>query len=62
MAALFLVLTQYHLLYADWRGYLIAWFSLVFVANLYMGAFGKVKLGVTKERVEIKNIEAECAP
>jgi hypothetical protein len=34
VAALFLAITRYHLLYADWRGYLIAWFSLVFVSNL----------------------------
>jgi hypothetical protein len=59
VAALFLVITRYHLLYADWRGYLIAWFSLVFVSNLYMGAFGIVKLGVKKERVEIQHIETD---
>lgn len=59
VAALFLVITRYHLLYAGWRGYLIAWFSLVFVSNLYMGAFGIVKLGVTKERAEIKHIETD---
>jgi hypothetical protein len=59
VAALFLAITRYHLLYADWRGYLIAWFSLVFVSNLYMGAFGIVKLGVKKERVEIQHIETD---
>ncbi len=35
-------------------------FSLVFIANFYIGAFGKVKLGVTKERVEIKAIERQA--
>ena len=59
VAALFLLLTRYHLLFADWRGYLIAWFSLVFVSNLYMGAFGIVKLGVKRERVEIQHIETD---
>ncbi len=59
VAALFLVITRYHLLYPDWRGYLIAWFSLVFISNLYMGAFGIVKLGVKKERVEIEHIETK---
>ena len=59
VAAFFLIITRYHLLYADWRGYLIAWFALVFIANLYMGAFGIVKLGVTKERVEIQHIETD---
>jgi hypothetical protein len=57
VAAFFLVITRYHLLYEDWRGYLIAWFSLVFVANLYMGFFGKIKLEVKKERAEIQHIE-----
>lgn len=57
VAALFLLITRYKLLYADWRGYLIAWFSLVFLSNLYMGAFGIVKLGVKRERVEIQHME-----
>jgi hypothetical protein len=59
VAAFFLILTRFHLLYADWRGYLIAWFSLVFISNLYMGVFGKVKLEVKKERVEIQHIETK---
>ncbi len=59
VAAFFLWLTRYHLLLDDWRGYLIAWFSLVFVSNLYMGAFGIVKLGVKRERVEIQHIETD---
>jgi hypothetical protein len=56
---LFLIITRYKLLYTDWRGYLVSFFSLVFVANIYMGLFGKVKLGVTKERAEIKSIEQD---
>jgi len=59
VAAFFLWLTHYHLLLEGWRGYLIAWFSLVFVANLYMGAFGIVKLGVKRERVEIQHMETD---
>ena len=59
VTVVFLLITRYKLLYDDWRGYLISLFSLVFVANFYIGAFGKVKLGVKKERVEIKAIENE---
>jgi hypothetical protein len=55
----FLIITRFHLLYDDWRGYLIAWLALVWLANIYMGIFGKVKLDVTKERAEIKKIEKE---
>jgi hypothetical protein len=59
VTALFLVITRYRLLYMDWRGYLIAGFALVFVANFYMGVFGKVKLEVRRERVELKQVEQE---
>src|SRR5438094_680402 len=36
----FLFLTRYTLLFADWRGYVVAGFSLVWVANIYMSLFG----------------------
>src|SRR3954463_5553916 len=32
----FLLLTGYTLLFEDWRGYLIAGFALVWIANIYM--------------------------
>ncbi|MEO7965342.1 MAG: hypothetical protein ABIT38_15650 [Gemmatimonadaceae bacterium] len=50
----FLVITRYTLLFDDWRGYLIAFFSLVWVANIYMSLFGRVRLGIKHETVEIK--------
>jgi hypothetical protein len=59
VAALFLVITRFKLLYQDWRGYLIALFALVYVANFYIGLFGHVKLEVRKNRAEIEAIEAE---
>ncbi len=59
IAAAFLVITRYKLLYNDWRGYLIALFALVYVSNFYIGLFGHVKLEVRRNRAEIKAIEAE---
>jgi hypothetical protein len=59
VAALFLIITRYKLLYGDWRGYLVALFALVYVSNFYIGLFGHVKLEVRKNRAEIKAIEAE---
>src|SRR3954469_4452248 len=35
----FIIITNYHLLYNDWRGYLIGGFSLVWIANIYMSLF-----------------------
>jgi hypothetical protein len=54
----FLVITRYTLLFDDWRGYLISGFSLVAVANVYMSAFGRLRLDIKHERVEIAAEEA----
>jgi hypothetical protein len=59
VTAAFLALTRFKLLYSDWRGYLIALFALVYIANFYMGLFGHVKLEVKKTRAEVQAIEAE---
>jgi hypothetical protein len=59
VAILCLVLTHYKLLYLDWRGYIIALFALVWIANLYMSLYGRLRLDITKERVEIKKVEKE---
>jgi hypothetical protein len=59
VAAAFLAITRFKLLYTDWRGYLIAGFALVYVANFYMGLFGNLRLDIRRERVEIKQVEQE---
>jgi hypothetical protein len=58
VAAAFLIITRYKLLFTDWRGYLIAGFSLVWVANVYMGLFGRIRLDLRKERAQIATEEA----
>jgi hypothetical protein len=55
----FLFVTRFHLLYADWRGYLVAGFSLVWVANFYMSLFVRLRLDIKGERLEIAAQEAE---
>lgn len=54
----FLILTRYKLLLNDWRGYVIAGFALVGVANLYMSVFARLRLEIKHERVEIEKEEA----
>ena len=49
----FLIMTRYHLWLDDWRGYVIAFFALVFVANVYMSAFGELRLEIRQDRQEI---------
>ena len=56
-----LVMTRYHLLYPDWRGYVVAGFSLVWIANAYMSLFGRLRLDIKEERLEIEGLEAENA-
>jgi hypothetical protein len=53
VAALFLIITQFQMLYAGWRGYLIAWFALVWVANVYMSFFNRLRLDIKHENVSI---------
>ena len=53
----FLFLTGYKLLMDDWRGYLIAWFSLVWIANIYMGFFNFIRQNIKKEKSEIAEME-----
>ena len=52
-------LTGYRLLMPDWRGAFVAWFALVWVANVYMSLFGRLRLDIKRERVEIKAEEKQ---
>lgn len=53
-----LFLTRFKLLLGDWRGYAIAGFSIVWIANLYMAIFSLIRFGIKKEKIEI-NVKEE---
>lgn len=53
----FIWLVDYQLLLEGWRGYLIAGFALVFVANIYMSLFALLRQSIKKEKTEIKVLE-----
>jgi hypothetical protein len=55
VAAIFLVITRFQLLYTGWRGYLISWFALVWVSNVYMAIFANIRLDIHHERLQIKS-------
>ena len=70
VTAFFLIVTRYQLLIPGWRGYLIAFFALVLVANMYLNLYGRLRVDITSEKKEIevkekqveaheKNIEAK---
>ncbi len=54
-----LYVTRYTLLFTDWRGSIIAWFALVWIANVYMGLFALIRVDLRKERAEADVIEQE---
>ncbi len=54
VAAAVVLVTGYRLLIPDWRGAILAWFTLVWVANIYMSLFGRLRLDIKREHVEIK--------
>jgi hypothetical protein len=57
VALFFLIVTRYRLLLDDWRGYLISFFAVVAVANVYMSAFGRLRQEVKAESLEAKQKE-----
>ncbi|MCD0470544.1 hypothetical protein [Flavobacterium sp. JAS] len=55
----FLALCNYKLFLNDYRGYILAGFSLVFLANVYMSLFALLRQAIKKEKVEIEKIESQ---
>lgn len=58
---IFLFITNYQLLFQDWRGYLIGGFALVWIANVYMSLFAFIRVGMKREKMEadIKEVKLE---
>lgn len=54
VTAFFLIITHYYLIFNDWRGYVISGFSLVWIANIYMSIFGRLRINLKSERLETK--------
>src|ERR1043165_461353 len=63
IAVIFLFIARYKLLFDGWRGYLIAWLALVWIANQYMSIYDRLRLDIKSERLEgeIKEEVAETA-
>lgn len=51
-AALFLVITRFKLLFNDWRGYVVALFALVWIANQYSSIYNRLRLDIKSERLD----------
>jgi hypothetical protein len=60
VAAVAVLLTGFRLLVDGWQGALLAWLAVVWVANVYMSLFVRLRLDIKRERVEI-NVEEQRA-
>jgi hypothetical protein len=61
VAALFVGFTGFRLLLDDWRGFVLALFALVAVGNMYMSLFGRLRVDIKSERLEVAVKEREIA-
>lgn len=59
VALLFIALTGFRLLIADWRGYVLAFFALVLVANFYLNLYARLKVDITNEKKDIEQKEKQ---
>ena len=59
VTAFMLIITQFTLLFDDWRGFLISGFSLVWIPNLYMRIYAFIKVDIKKERIIAKKEEKQ---
>jgi len=55
----FIALTNFRLLIDDWRGYVLAFFALVLVANMYMNLYARLRVDITSEKKDIERKEKE---
>ena len=55
----FLFLTRFRLLLDDWRGYVISFFAVVAIANVYLSSFGRLRQEVKSEKLTAKKKEIE---
>jgi hypothetical protein len=59
VTVLMLIMTRYHLIYPDWRGYILAGFSIVWIANVYMSIYNLIRIDLKKQGIIAKKVEKE---
>ncbi|MGK2962098.1 MAG: hypothetical protein ACSLFK_08120 [Gemmatimonadaceae bacterium] len=57
-----LFITRFTLMFDGWRGYLISGFTLVWLANVYMSFFGRLRLEIRENRLDIAAAESHQRP
>ncbi len=54
---LILLLTGFQLLIDDWRGYILAFFAIPWVANQMMSIYRRLRVGIKHENLKAKIVE-----
>ena len=54
---LILLLTGFQLLIDDWRGYILAFFAIPWVANQMMSIYRRLRVGIKHEKLKAKVVE-----
>ena len=57
----FVGVTGFRLLLDDWRGFLIGYFAITAVANLYMSAYARLRVDIKAEHVHIAAVQEQIA-
>ena len=55
----FVALTGFRLLLDDWRGYVLAFFAVVFVANAYLNLYARLRVDIRQAKTETERVERE---
>ena len=54
-----LALTGFQLILGGWRGYILGGFAIVWIANVYMSLFGRLRLDIKHEGKQIAKVERQ---
>ncbi len=57
----FVAVTGFRLLLDDWRGFVIGFFAVTAVANLYMSLYGRLRVDIKAENVQIEAVQEQIA-
>ena len=55
----FLLFFRFRLVFDDWRGYMVSFPALVWVANLYMSLYQRARIDIRKQRAIADKVENE---
>jgi hypothetical protein len=50
IALLFQLVFRFRLVFDDWRGYIVGWIALIWMANLHMSLYQRLRVDIRKER------------